>query len=76
MALTGAVRKGGLLRGKVPQGETSPLKLCVEGLRSDPEVKKNVSYDVRHSVFFWQSVFGWSDTPLRCRAEPCRGALC
>ena len=26
MAKTHAIRKGGLLRGKVPQGETSPLK--------------------------------------------------
>ena len=88
MALTGAVRKGGLLRGKVPQGETSPLKPCVKGLRSDPEKKNNVSYDVRHSVvFFWHGVrhgvrhgvgmpLGMVWHAVGGRAAPCRGALC
>ncbi len=31
IAKTGAVRKGGLLRGKVSQGSPSPLKHCVKG---------------------------------------------
>ena len=51
MALTGAVRKGGLLRGKVPQGETSPLKPCVKGLRSDPELKKTLAVTLGIALF-------------------------
>ena len=31
VAISGAVRRGELLRGKVSQGSTSPLKLCVKG---------------------------------------------
>ena len=52
MALTGAVRKGGLLRGKVPQGETSPLKPCVKGLRSGPEFKKTLAMTLGIALFF------------------------
>ena len=52
MALTGAVRKGGLLRGKVPQGETSPLKPCVKGLRSGPELKKTLAMTLGIALFF------------------------
>ena len=51
MALTGAVRKGGILRGKVPQGETSPLKPCVKGLRSDPEFKKTLAMTLGIAFF-------------------------
>ena len=31
VVLSRAVRRGGLLRGKVSQGSTSPLKPCVKG---------------------------------------------
>ena len=31
VVLSGAVRRGELLRGKVSQGSTSPLKPCVKG---------------------------------------------
>ena len=48
MALTGAVRKGVLLRGKVPQGETSPLKPCVKGVKV--RVLKRLN-DFGHEVF-------------------------
>ena len=51
MALMGAVKKGGLLRGKAPQGQTSPLKPCVKGLRSDPE-KKKVAMTLGIALFF------------------------
>ena len=76
MALTGAIRKGGLLRGKVPQGETSPLKPCVKGLRSGSEFKKTLAMTLGIALFFcgmaldivWHAVGG--------RAKPCRGALC
>ncbi len=75
MALTGAVRKGGLLRGKVPQGETSPLKPCVKGLRSDPEFKKTLAMTLGIALFFDHGV---RDGLARRygRAAPCRGALC
>ena len=52
MAFPGAVRKGGLLRGKVPQGETSPLKPCVKGLRSDPEKKTTLTMTLGIAFFF------------------------
>ena len=75
MALTAAVRKGGLLRGKVPQGETSPLKPCVKGLRSDPEFKKTLAMTLGIALFFDHRV---RDGLARRygRAAPCRGALC
>ena len=53
MAFPGAVRKGGLLRGKVPQGETSLPKPGVKELRYGPEKKKNVSNDVKALRFFY-----------------------
>ena len=43
--------KGGLLRGKVSQGSTSPLKPCVKGLRSIPGTKR-YSHGFRHGVTF------------------------
>ena len=51
MAFPGAVRKGGLLRGKVPRGRPHSLKPCVKELRSGPE-KQNVSNDVKALRFF------------------------
>ena len=88
MALTGAVRKGGLLSGKVSQGETSPLKPCVKGLRSGPE--KNTTLVVTLGMalfFFWHGVrhgvrhgvgmpLGMIWHAVGGRVEPCRGALC
>ena len=40
--------KGGLLRGKVSQGSTSPLKPCVKGLKV--RALKRL-YDFSHAVF-------------------------
>ena len=75
MALTGAVRKGRLLRGKVPQGETSPLKPCVKGLRPDPEKKTTLAMTFGIALFFDYGVRHGLARRYG-RAEPCRGALC
>ena len=40
MAKTGAVKKGGLLRGKFSQGRPRPLRLSVKERRSDAAIKK------------------------------------
>ena len=51
MAETGAVRKGGLLRGKVSQGRPHPLSIA---LRSEGQTlnKTKVELSVKLSVFF------------------------
>ena len=80
--------KGGLLRGKVSQGSTSPRKPCVKGLKV--RALKRL-YDFSHAVFpndFSHEVLrqkasklgveqGLSTdlTRLAGRAEPCRGAF-
>ena len=52
MAETGAVRKGGLLRGKVSQGRPHPLSIA---LRSEGQTlnKQKVGLSVKLSVFLF-----------------------
>ena len=78
MALTGVVRKGGLLRGKVPQGETSPLKPGVKVCGLSLCFKKNLGMALGMAFFLakrlWRpaSKMIWHAVEGRAKALPRR----
>ena len=83
MAKSRAVRKGGLLRGKVSQGRPHPLRHSVKCVKVRPWKKKKKNLSVKLSVFVFSSrALAWRCKTLwlvwhavEGRAEPCRGAF-